>query len=603
MCVDGRDPAAAARARRRARRAHEPVLQRRLMRITAIEARRYRVPLDPPFRAAWDPVPRDHQEATLVARSHRRRASTGCGERRRTCPTARCSSRLSSGSIRFRTEVVRELVRDGRLSRRAAVDRRGRRLGSGRQVRRRSRAGSCSAAAPSGCSRTRRAASCVEPGGARRAAASRCATRGVKAVKIRFHHADWRDDVEVVAGRARRGRVGPRDHGRREPGLAHAGRPRAPAGTSRPRRRCARALEPLGVYWLEEPLRTDDVEGYAALRAPDEPAARGGRDGAHGAGGARPRRSAAASTCSRRTSSFARRHRRLPPRRRARRSRRARLVAAHLVERLRPASRTCTLRSPFSTVPVRRGAVRPAGLVGRAARLAAAGAARDRRRRDDRAAGRARASASSPISTRSSAGGSADADPGRRPARAGDARSSSRRSSSTRRRRRRCSCASPPQASATPIVHLADGRARRGPLADGARARRRGSRRGGRRGRHPRRPGRPCRVLLRPVVPHVPRPAAPAGSNLCAPAGENALAGTLMDGTIAPPPPGRDDAPARPDDGVLRRAHGRRRRRRRADPGRAAALAGGAARLRRRSPASAPSATSPRVAAGRRASS
>ena len=28
----------------------------------------------------------------------------------------------------------------------------------------------------------------------------------------------------------------------------------------------ARALEPLGVYWLEEPLRTDDVDGYAALR-------------------------------------------------------------------------------------------------------------------------------------------------------------------------------------------------------------------------------------------------------------------------------------------------------------------------------------------------
>ena len=29
---------------------------------------------------------------------------------------------------------------------------------------------------------------------------------------------------------------------------------------------CARALEPLGVEWLEEPLRTDDVDGYAALR-------------------------------------------------------------------------------------------------------------------------------------------------------------------------------------------------------------------------------------------------------------------------------------------------------------------------------------------------
>jgi L-alanine-DL-glutamate epimerase-like enolase superfamily enzyme len=28
----------------------------------------------------------------------------------------------------------------------------------------------------------------------------------------------------------------------------------------------ARELEPLGVYWLEEPLRTDDVEGYRSLR-------------------------------------------------------------------------------------------------------------------------------------------------------------------------------------------------------------------------------------------------------------------------------------------------------------------------------------------------
>src|SRR5207247_11330551 len=29
---------------------------------------------------------------------------------------------------------------------------------------------------------------------------------------------------------------------------------------------CARALEPLGVYWLEEPLRAEDVDGYAELR-------------------------------------------------------------------------------------------------------------------------------------------------------------------------------------------------------------------------------------------------------------------------------------------------------------------------------------------------
>ena len=36
------------------------------MRIAAIETRRYRYPLDPPFSAAWDPIPREHQDATLV---------------------------------------------------------------------------------------------------------------------------------------------------------------------------------------------------------------------------------------------------------------------------------------------------------------------------------------------------------------------------------------------------------------------------------------------------------------------------------------------------------------------------------------------------------
>ena len=42
------------------------LLQRRLMRIASIETRVYRCPLDPPFTAAWDPVPRTHQDATVV---------------------------------------------------------------------------------------------------------------------------------------------------------------------------------------------------------------------------------------------------------------------------------------------------------------------------------------------------------------------------------------------------------------------------------------------------------------------------------------------------------------------------------------------------------
>ena len=36
------------------------------MRIAAIETRRYRYPLDPPFAPAWDPVSRTHQDATIV---------------------------------------------------------------------------------------------------------------------------------------------------------------------------------------------------------------------------------------------------------------------------------------------------------------------------------------------------------------------------------------------------------------------------------------------------------------------------------------------------------------------------------------------------------
>lgn len=36
------------------------------MKITAIGIERMRLPLDPPFMAAWDPVPRRHFDATLV---------------------------------------------------------------------------------------------------------------------------------------------------------------------------------------------------------------------------------------------------------------------------------------------------------------------------------------------------------------------------------------------------------------------------------------------------------------------------------------------------------------------------------------------------------
>ena len=99
--------------------------------------------------------------------------------------------------------------------------------------------------------------------------AERCvalADRGVRAVKLRFHDDDWRADIEVVE-RVREA-VGHRleimvdaNQGWRMPG------DRAPRWDVATAIQCARALEQLGVYWLEEPLRTDDHEGYAALRA------------------------------------------------------------------------------------------------------------------------------------------------------------------------------------------------------------------------------------------------------------------------------------------------------------------------------------------------
>ena len=88
---------------------------------------------------------------------------------------------------------------------------------------------------------------------------------GVKAVKVRFHHADWRDDVAVIE--EVRAAVGDRleimvdaNQGWRMPGDRE---PRWDVATAA---QCARALEELGVYWLEEPLRTEDVDGYASLR-------------------------------------------------------------------------------------------------------------------------------------------------------------------------------------------------------------------------------------------------------------------------------------------------------------------------------------------------
>lgn len=231
------------------------------MRIAAVEARRYRMPLDPPVRVAWDPVPRTHQDATLVVvRSDDGLEGYASGD---ALPDVALVSSLLTGLDPLRTERVRELLEtvDFHGARpwtaEAAVwDLVGKALGcplwqllGGRNEKLVAYASSCEPAAAE--ERSRR---CV---------ALRDA--GVRAVKLRFHHADWRRDVETVE--AVRDAVGAEmaimvdaNQGWRMPGDLE---PRWDVATAAA---VARALEPLGVAWLEEPLRTDDHDGYAALR-------------------------------------------------------------------------------------------------------------------------------------------------------------------------------------------------------------------------------------------------------------------------------------------------------------------------------------------------
>jgi L-alanine-DL-glutamate epimerase-like enolase superfamily enzyme len=231
------------------------------MRIAGIETRRYVFPFDPPLRVAWDPVPRTRQEATIViVRSDDGLEGCASGD---ALPDRELLERLLVGVDPLRTEVVRELCETvdfhhGRpwTAEAAVWDLAGKALGTpcwqllgGRSERLVAYASNAELLTPE--ERVTRVLALRDA--------------GIRAVKIRFHHADWRDDVATVE--AVRDAVGSgleimvdANQGWRMPGDLE---PRWDVATAA---QCARALEPLGVYWLEEPLRTDDVDGYRALR-------------------------------------------------------------------------------------------------------------------------------------------------------------------------------------------------------------------------------------------------------------------------------------------------------------------------------------------------
>jgi L-alanine-DL-glutamate epimerase-like enolase superfamily enzyme len=231
------------------------------MRIAAIETRHYRCPLDPPFAAAWDPVPREHQDATLViVRSDDGVEGYASGD---ALPDRELLERLLVGVDPEDADVVHGVVETvdfhhGRnwtlevaiwdLVARAHGEPLWRFLG-GTQDR-------LVAYASTGE---------LVPADERVRRCLALRDAGVRAVKLRLHSTDWRADLPVLEA-VREAVDGTMElmvdanQGWRMPGDLTPRWSREVAGEF------ARELEKLDVYWLEEPLPTDDVEGYAELR-------------------------------------------------------------------------------------------------------------------------------------------------------------------------------------------------------------------------------------------------------------------------------------------------------------------------------------------------
>ena len=221
----------------------------------------YRCPLDPPFAAAWDPVPRTHQDATVViVRSDDGLEGFASGD---AVPDRALVERLLVGLDAEDTSSIHGVLETidfhhGRnwIVEIAVWDLLGRTrneplwqlLGGTRD---RILAYASSGELVEADERVRR---CAELRDA-----------GVRAVKLRLHSADWRVDLPVIE--AVRGAVPELDvmvdanQGWRMPGdlTPRWDRPTASA--------FAWELDRLGVYWLEEPLPTEDLDAYAALRA------------------------------------------------------------------------------------------------------------------------------------------------------------------------------------------------------------------------------------------------------------------------------------------------------------------------------------------------
>lgn len=230
------------------------------MRIAAIETRTYRYPLEPPFRAAWDPEPRVQQDATIViVRSDDGLEGYASGD---ALPDRDLLTRLLLGLDPTRADVVQGICETvdfhhGRnwtlevavwdLVARSVDLPLWQLLGGEKR--------SLVAYASTGelVSAEERVRRCLA-----------LRETGVRAVKLRLHSNDWRIDLPVIE--SVRDAVGSdleimvdANQGWRMPGdlTLRWDLPTAAA--------FAQELHRLDVYWLEEPLPTTDVDEYATL--------------------------------------------------------------------------------------------------------------------------------------------------------------------------------------------------------------------------------------------------------------------------------------------------------------------------------------------------
>lgn len=231
------------------------------MKITSIEIKQYKIPLDPPFRASWDPTPRTQFGTTLVF-VHTDEGVTGIGSGDLMVGFAGHES-LFVGQDPFAVERHAQILDNidfhyGRcwpldlalwdlMGKAAGVP--AYKLLGGRSDRILAYASTGELVSPE--ERAERALALLE--------------EGFKAIKIRFHHADPRKDIQVVE--AVRQAVGDRMEIMVD---ANQGW-KMPWDTERTwdlKMACqvARELENLGVFWLEEPLPSHDFTGMAKLR-------------------------------------------------------------------------------------------------------------------------------------------------------------------------------------------------------------------------------------------------------------------------------------------------------------------------------------------------